>query len=368
MKILYQSTSFVPSHSANSIHVMNMVGEFVNKGNEVYLIALKGDMSPIEGIFKYYGTSEPRKIFFLPYNNIYQRLMYLLRSLVYAYSVKPDLIVSRSHVGSFMFLLLGYKVILDAHRPIWSSKLKSGLWRIFRKFGNLRVTTNSNGLKKMFEENGLSPSHPITVAFNGATPKPTDELLFHDGTTNNVGYVGGLYQGRGIDTIMALAAKLTDVNFHIAGGNTRDIDNLKHKYGTLGNVIFYGQIAPSLVHRFRNSCDILLAPYSKIGVMSYGLSTDDQSLYQNPIKVIEYLSAGKPIIASDIESIRDIVSNETAMLVDPDNINEWSEAICLLLNDKYLRDRLSKNAYNHYIHSLTWEARAQKMIELSKGI
>lgn len=367
MKILYQSTSFIPSYSANSIHVMSMVDEFVAMGNDVVLLGLFGNIETSVSDYKYYGVGNTFNIYKFNYSSIFNKIKYLFGSISVAKKFKPDVIVSRSHVGAFLFLFFGFKVILDAHRPVWSgSFLKKCMWNYFRKCENLRVTTNSCGLKQMFKESKVLPSHEITVAFNGSKMFPLDKLYFVKGDRFNVGYVGGLYQGRGVDIILKIAECLPNINFHIAGGSKDDIVTLTEKYHVSDNVIFHGHVDPSDVYMFRNSCDILLAPYHKIGVGSFGSHFDDQSKYQNPIKVIEYLSANKPIIASDIKSIREILDESKAILVDPDKISDWVDAIEILIGNRDLYNSYAKNGYDFFINNLTWKARAKKMLSLAK--
>ena len=43
-----------------------------------------------------------------------------------------------------------------------------------------------------------------------------------------VGYVGHLYKGRGIETIVECAKKLSDMTFHIVGGTQKDVNYWKN--------------------------------------------------------------------------------------------------------------------------------------------
>ncbi|MCG3679256.1 glycosyltransferase family 4 protein [Aliarcobacter butzleri] len=366
MKIIYQSTSYIPSYAANSVHVMNMVDEFVKLGHDVKLLALEGNIEINESDYQYYGVNDNFEILKNKYNTKFDKIKYILNSLIFARRYKPDLIVSRFPFGAYILLLFGFKVVLDAHDPIWKGNiLKIFFWNIFKNFDNLRITTNSKSLKQMFLDENVEPKYTITQAFNGSKVFPLDEYYeLKEKKEFNVGYIGGLYKGRGIDVILKIAKKIPEVSFHIAGGSKEDIENLKKEYELSSNIIFYGHLEPSKVYTFRNSCDVLLAPYHKSGIEGFGKGNIDQSEYQNPIKIIEYLSAAKPIIATDMITIREVLNDENAILIDVDNIEKWVDTIKLLKFDDLEYKKYSKNGYKYFINNLTWKTRAKNILTI----
>jgi glycosyltransferase involved in cell wall biosynthesis len=107
--------------------------------------------------------------------------------------------------------------------------------------------------------------------------------------------------------------------------------------------------------------DILLIPYDSDFTIKGGSLAND---YSSPIKLFEYLSAGKPIVASNLSSFNEILKDGmNSILVNPDSINEISESIEKLLNDKALRDNLSSNSLE-LSKRFTWINRAKGMISL----
>ncbi|MCG3683474.1 glycosyltransferase family 4 protein [Aliarcobacter butzleri] len=366
MKIIYQSTSYIPSYAANSVHVMNMIDEFVKLGHNVKLLALEGNIEINESDYQYYGVCDNFEIIKHRYNSKFEKIKYIFNSLKVAIKYKPDLIVSRFPFGTYILLLFGFKVVLDTHDPIWKGNiLKIFFWNIFKNFDNLRITTNSKSLKQMFMDENVEPKYTITQAFNGSKVFPLDEYYeLKEKKEFNVGYIGGLYKGRGIDVILKIAKKIPEVSFHIAGGSKEDIENLKKEYELSSNIIFYGHLEPSKVYTFRNSCDVLLAPYHKSGIRGFGPGIIDSSTYANPIKIIEYLSSSKPIVASDMPMIREILNDENAFLVDVNNIQNWVDAIEYLKSNKPIYDKYSKNGYKYFEENLTWNARAKKVLKV----
>ncbi len=371
MKVLYQSSSYLPSLAANSVHVMNMVDEINSFDNIGVLLGFLSDDKSCSGedIHSYYGVNNQFPVFRVSGSSKIGKLYYCFYSLFFAFKFKPDLIISRYYPGVCLLLLFGYRVVYDVHAPFWKQgKLKALSWNLFKKFKSLRVSVNSNALKSMFVDDKVSPLYDITVAFNGAKKKSLNKGFFTpEKNSLNVGYVGGIYQGRGIELLLGLAGALPNVTFHIAGGSTQQLDALKSKHSLSNNLVFYGHIAPAETYRFRNSCDVLLAPYSKNNVFSHGKANVDQSKYQNPIKIIEYLSAKKIIIASDIPTIRELLDDDSSLLLDPDCVDDWIQTIGALANGSLQANEKAEKAYSFFCENLTWSKRAVKLLNCFKS-
>lgn len=98
--------------------------------------------------------------------------------------------------------------------------------------------------------------------------------------------------------------------------------------------------------------DIILLPYPR------DIATADS---MSPMKLFEALAAGRPIIASDLPVLRELLVNEdNALLVEPGDISAWLAAIRRLQSDPNLAVRLARNARNLASH-FTWEQRAENI-------
>jgi len=109
--------------------------------------------------------------------------------------------------------------------------------------------------------------------------------------------------------------------------------------------------------------DVLLMPYQKS--VSIGIKGVDTSNWMSPMKLFEYLSAGVPIISSNISVLKEVlIDGENCLLVEPDDVNSWSIALQNIISNAELEEKLGFNAYNLYKDKYTWKHRAKGMLTL----
>jgi glycosyltransferase involved in cell wall biosynthesis len=107
--------------------------------------------------------------------------------------------------------------------------------------------------------------------------------------------------------------------------------------------------------------DIVLAPYQRRVALRGGRG--DIARWMSPLKIFEYMAAGKPVVASDLPVLREVLEDgREALLVPPDDIEAWAAAIERLLASPELRQRLSRSAHQKFMRQFTWQARARKML------
>lgn len=369
MKIHYVSAyaAEFPSRTANSIHVMKMCEAFISIDMDVVLY-LRGQGFSEKEVLDSYGIAVPVKIIFL--NSmipILNRINYSAKAVYHAKSCHADLIVSRSAIPCWFADKFNIDFVFDAHGPISERNLVER-WcfkTILESPRFKRMTFNSKAMKTWYVDNDLTPCDgELIVAMNGASTRSAGQDGFFidwPGKSNRfqIGYTGHLYPGRGVDLILLCAERLPEVDFHFIGGNDTDIEYWRSNCASK-NVYFHGYVNPGLVSEYRELCDVLLAPYQASGVTVSG-GKGDSSKYMNPIKVIEYMSSGKAIIASDLPAIRDCLPKGVAILVDPTDTDGWVNAIRMLESDKRLYDELCARAKSSFGSGYTWEARARKL-------
>jgi len=236
-----------------------------------------------------------------------------------------------------------------------------------KNFRRLILITHALAEKYQIRYKSLLGSGRITVL-----PDAADQVTEHaplpswPGRANalQVGYVGHLYHGKGMEIIALLAPKMPEVDFHVIGGLERDIIEWKKRI-SCNNLIFHGFIPPRQVSQYINALDICLLPNQK-NVTSYSdtesKTTRNIGEFTSPLKLFEYMAHRKPIIASDLPVLREILDENCSILVPPSDIDAWVSAINSMRDMKW-RTKIRDAAYEKFLCNYTWRTRAREALK-----
>jgi len=180
------------------------------------------------------------------------------------------------------------------------------------------------------------------------------------GGTFKAGYIGGIYEGRGLELLIACADRLPDVEFHFVGGTETELRTLVNRE-LPGNVRCHGYVPPNDVPRLQRGFDVLLAPYQQ-RVAVWG-GKGDTSTFMSPLKIFESMAAQRPMICSDLPVLREVVNEKNACLAQPDDVEGWVSALEELRDDPLLRKRLADRACRDFRENYTWETRARGIVQ-----
>lgn len=134
-----------------------------------------------------------------------------------------------------------------------------------------------------------------------------------------------------------------------------DIEGKIKEYNIGKSVIMTGNIPHESIKEVLSIADVAVTPYPNLKT----------GFYFSPIKLFEYMAAGKAIVASDLGQISEVIkNNQTGILVEPENINQLSDAIIKLLKDDCLRSTIGMNAQNEAIIKYSWERYIQELIKI----
>jgi glycosyltransferase involved in cell wall biosynthesis len=172
-------------------------------------------------------------------------------------------------------------------------------------------------------------------------------------------YVGQMYKWKGVETLVAAAAFLSDdTHIWLVGGTPEELPRIEKLLSAPGAdlVKLIGYVAPTQIPTCLAAADVLALPNSgQTAVSRY---------YTSPLKLFEYMASGRPIIASDLPSLREIITHEeTALLVPPDDARAFAAAVERLRYDADLARRLAANSLQ-IVADYTWDHRAAQIIEL----
>ena len=367
MKIVYLTFSIIPSALADSVQSMRMCHGLASAGHSVVLLAPNRPLpAPVSGeVHAYYGLPSSFTIRKLPWLHVMNRAyFYGAYAAWQARRQRPDLVYSRTIWEAMWTRWLGLPVVFESHSPV-AGRVTAPFFRRFLKSPGLRrLVVISDALRRYYvDQQGMDPSR-VVVARDGADPVP-DNLPpppERPGRTESlqIGYFGSLVEGRGLKLIADLAARHPEADFLVVGGTVAQAARWKAQRA-LPNLHVRASVAPGEIPRYLAACDILLAPYErKVGI---GLGSYETTAWMSPMKLFEYMAAGKAILTSDLPALREFMEHErTAWLCPPEDGPAWEAALSRLMSDPNLRRQLGAAARSEVEMRYTWKARAETVL------
>lgn len=221
--------------------------------------------------------------------------------------------------------------VAEMHSPKRSTLLS----RFFFKRAKL-ITTNpliAQEFKKTFGIESL------------IEPNGVDESFFNlAGQGGGALYVGRFYKWKGLE-VLPPAQAASGIPFHILGGTREEFEKV---FGPAGNLQF-AEAEPNDVPQWLARADVLLL----VGTAK----NQESNRYTAPMKVFEYLATGKPIVASETEALKSLMSPGLVQYCTPDDPQALGRAVQEALADPSGAERRMAYAHEH-----TWARRAQRIL------
>lgn len=357
--LAYLSDAIIPSKGADSVQVMKTCDKLASSDLKVTLMSPKANGE--NDVYSYYDVKDNFKIIRIPFQP-FERYQLSVLSGIKAMRLNPDVIYGRFIPSCFFAALTGKEVVIESHSPANDSgKIIGTMFSTLVKSGRIRdLVVISESLANYYAEHYPIDRKNIHVIPDAASdPLPVEPRI--NTSDFSVGYVGHLYEGKGMPIVAQLAKRLADIEFHIVGGSDSDINHWMTELNDRDNVYFHGFVPPAEVPSYQASFDVLIAPY---GRTVYGSArVTDLSKWMSPLKLFEYMAVEKPILTSDLPVIREVMENEVnCLLCDPDDIEDWVTSLERLRDDEELRTQLSSTAREQFENEYTYEARAEKIV------
>lgn len=352
------STAQVPSTTANSIQVMKVCQALAQNGHKVRLLLPGSGRTAWHELARHYGLNEHFAVEWLTVQARWRRIDFAWKA------ARRAAIDHRSHVGTHwiytwsfqtavLALLSRQPTLLEVHDlptgrfgPLWL--------RLFLRLpGRKRLVLITRALRQALERNygRLLPPRDMIIAPNGVEleryanlPAPTEaraQLGLPEGLT--IACTGHLYAGRGGDLFLELARRFPERQFLWVGGRTEEVDTHRAQAAAMGlnNTLFTGHVPQPDLPLYQAAANILLMPYGRSIAGSGGGNSAEIC---SPMKLFDYLAAGRAILSSDLPVIREVLAEDCASLVPPEDIDAWEAGLSNLLADGALRVRLAARA------------------------
>ena len=336
MNIVYISEISLTNKSAQTIHVLKMCDAF-SKKNKINLIIPSYNNSEIKNLKKNFLLTSKKNISIksilnFKVRNFLSRLIFGYKTASYLKNKFTDLIISRSWISSFFLCIFKIKHFLEVHSE------QKGLTKLLMI--NLNFINSEYILKTIIISETLGKKltyinkkkhlilHDAVNIENFKYKKSSNKL-------KSVAYVGSFHQGKGVEIILELAK------------------NLK----------IHGYINYKKVPYVLAKSDILLLPSADEQYVGLNVNVSN---YNSPLKMFDYLAAGKIILSSKRDGICEILKhNFNAIIVDEYNINSWAYQLNNIIKKKYNLKKLQKNSFLT-AKKYTWDKRVSQIIKVNK--
>jgi glycosyltransferase involved in cell wall biosynthesis len=142
----------------------------------------------------------------------------------------------------------------------------------------------------------------------------------------------------------------------IGGGPLRDrvaADIVRRRLGD--RVTLTGTVTRDAAMRLLAACDVCVSPHVP--------NPDGTRFFGSPMKLFEYMGLGKPIVASDLEQLGEIIDHErNGLLHPPADAAAAATAVVRLLGDPALRARLGEEALHDASTRFSWNAHVERTL------
>jgi glycosyltransferase involved in cell wall biosynthesis len=387
-RVAYLRTEFwLATHKSSgaAAHTKGLVEEFARRKNDIMMISSfpidyiqnpaikRQEIAPDLFSFSFGELRE------LEYNR-----QFVTHADPYLKEYRPSIIYHRyglnSYAAAFLSKTMGIPMILEYNgSEIWMSENWGNRLR-FRgiaekieeaNFSAARlIIGNAQPLKNELISRGV-PAEKIIIIPNGVDPDRFSPAIsgkyireYHGLADDQiiVGFLGTFGPWHGAEVLARSIKIIAESNpcihfLYVGTGKTMaQVKKIIENDGTTGHVTFAGVVRQMEAPAYLGACDILVSPQIP--------NPDGTPFFGSPTKLFEYMAMGKPIVASDLDQLGEIlVDGKTAVLTKPGDHIDLAKKILMLSGKEDLMYQLGENARQLVIEKYTWEKHVEKILD-----
>ncbi|MFA5318162.1 MAG: glycosyltransferase family 4 protein [Patescibacteria group bacterium] len=365
MKLIYLTNVYIPGMWAHSIQVMKMCEAFKKIGLETELITgmKRGDD---EEIFSYYNIKTKFKITKIPYFDFSSKgsgkLNFLMRTFSFIFFTKLKLLFKKYDILYIRTPLIGIffnNFYLEVHEL--PPRLKQWHKKVFKKAKKIIVLTSF--LKKELVNRGVQ-AEKIIIAPDAVNLEEFQINLSQAEARKKLSlpldkkiimYCGNFYvhDWKGVDILLKSLEHINNALCVLVGGHESEFNKIRKQYQSK-NLILIKHQPHENIPVYLKVADALILPNKK--------GDDNSEYYTSPLKLFEYMASGNPIVASDLPSIREVLNETNAVMVEPNNPEKLALGVRGVLENNELAKKISTQALLD-VKNYTWQKRAEKIIK-----
>lgn len=365
-------------------HVVEFTEAMKKLGHEVTIHPpLEYDIANNSARLKFLGAKLKQRIIYWieEFRSILSNISIFFESKKFLERTPPDIIIIRYQLYHFATMVLArlkrVPAILEINAPMaFESRKFSKVYfqlpflaewteYLSLKLANAIITV-SEELKEFYVRKGIL-SEKIFVVPNGAniekfSPLSGNNVAPDIKQTKNlvIGFIGTFNKWHGINTLgetIWKCSKLeTRTKFLLIGDGPLkpDLEKYINDHDLQNFVQFSGIVPHNQIPQYISAMDIVIAPYPKLDFF-----------YFSPLKIFEYMSSAKAIIAARIGQVEELIQDGiNGFLYEPDNQDELMSKLLMLVDDRSLRHKFGERARQTILKNYTWDRNAEKISKI----
>jgi glycosyltransferase involved in cell wall biosynthesis len=383
-RVLYTAFDIVPSPKGASTHILHNLRGLVNGNFDVHL------MTPNDGLLPSEDSIEGAQVTRITQNlsqNFLARATHFGRSVFTHLMLHPDYdVVHYRNIWDGLSIAqnkkrLGYKTLFEVnglpsielryHYPGIDAALLAKIKE--QEIATLHLSDAiicpSHVTRDYIASLGLSRKL-VTVIPNGVSPSDfiPSPLPPRENRMPVLLYIGTLADWQGLEVVIKALPRILEqkaVRLHIVGrGRSRQRKFLFKQIRKLG-VEECVTVQPAVPH---HEVPALIAK-SDICIAPLGLNDRNVTQGACPIKVLEYMASSRPLVASNMPIVRELVREDVdALLFSPNDADDLARQVLTLLNDFELSKRISESATERVLSKFTWHEAQKKLLRVYDGL
>jgi len=385
MKLVYAANIRIPTEKAHGFQIMKMCESFAQNGADITLVVptrknILSDKDP----FEFYGVKNnftiqrvkmfnPRFLMKLP-GGLYPKIQsyfFAQKIISYMKDKEESVLYCRDAIVIFLLSQKIKKIVWECHSipnkiQTYAKGLKDIL-HIFVLTSSMRTSLIEQGIK----ENNISvtPDSVDLKAFDSVTESldilrnqlnlPKDRFI--------VSYIGKfttLGKDKGITDLLKAKkhlnslGKSSEVFILCVGGSSDEIKVYETQAHVLGLTKDDFALLPmkpfSDVARYCKASDVLAMPFPNIKHYAH---------FMSPLKMFEYMASKRPLISSDLPSVRDVLNENNCIFCKPDDPKDLANKILFLLKSEDKGVTIARQAYED-VQEYSWKNRGKRILEV----
>lgn len=371
MKLLFLANARVPSERAMGTAIMKQCEAFAKKGIDVELVVPRRTNVRTEDPFVFHDAAKCFTITFLPCLDFKflgsTTLRFVIQKMSFIFSLTRYCVRNQSAVlytrepELLVLSTLQKRAYVELHHLYG---LRWGGRRLLRKC--VGVITITHALQEDIVERYGIDANRIHVAPSGidiagctsTAEKSTTRKLYSIPSDAYVAlYAGSFEEWKGYRTFLEASTLLgLEIACVVVGGAADQIKILRKTYP---RVRFLGTLHKKELPNLYAAADVLIAPNSA--------RTRISARHTSPLKVLEYMVNGVPIVASNTVALRELLNPENAFLCEPDNADALATTIRMVQKDQDAAKKRAQRAQTD-VQSYSWDIRTDRLLHYMKTV